>query len=490
MAFGFFGKKKEEEPAAGASAAPSGAFVPQPEKARKWFDHGRTMTAASNFEYALFCFASGLKLDPGDMKAHEAMYETAIKFFQGGGKPAPSSEIKKIDGPGPVDRFVAAEFTWVRDINNIDAAMRLMDATAKAGQEAFGQWLAPKLLNMLKKQKKQSKSMYVKAKELFAAVDAWNEAYAAGEIATQIDPSDANLANELKQLSAQRALAAGGYAKAEAQQQGGFRSNIKDADRQKELAEQDSISAGADAEERNLERARKDFEDNPLSPEAVQKYGQLLRRKGTPDAEEEARRVYLLGFERMKEYRFRMYAGDIDLARKRREAKAAEDRGDPEAAAARKRELLELEASEFRERTVKYPTDRGIKLELGRIDFELGKFEDAMASFQSCKDEARYRIHATHMLGKCFSAMGWHTEAIGEFKDALSASDATERDRVLPLRYDLMVSLMDVARAERSLSSAKDAFDICSAIVRKDISYRDIREKRKEIDALLKELGG
>ncbi len=53
-----------------------------------------------------------------------------------------------------------------------------------------------------------------------------------------------------------------------------------------------------------------------------------------------------------------------------------------------------------------------------------------------------------------------------------------------------MVSLMDVARAERSLTSAKEAFDLCSAIVRKDISYRDIREKRKEIDALLKELGG
>ena len=222
----------------------------------------------------------------------------------------------------------------------------------------------------------------------------------------------------------------------------------------------------------------------------MQKYGQLLRRKGTPEAEEEAKRVYLLGFERMKEYRFRMYSGDIDLARKRREVRAAEERGDAEAAASLKRELLELEASEFRERAVRYPTDRGIKLELGRIDFELGRFEDAMASFQACKDEARHKIHATHMLGKCFSAMGWHTEAIGEFKDALSGIDATERDREQPLRYDLMVSLMDVARAERSLTSAKEAFDLCSAIVRKDISYRDIREKRKEIDALLKELGG
>ena len=57
-----------------------------------------------------------------------------------------------------------------------------------------------------------------------------------------------------------------------------------------------------------------------------------------------------------------------------------------------------------------------------------------------------------------------------------------------PLKYDLMLSLMELARAEKNPVHAREAGEICSAIVRRDISYRDIRSKRKEIDALVKEL--
>ena len=50
-----------------------------------------------------------------------------------------------------------------------------------------------------------------------------------------------------------------------------------------------------------------------------------------------------------------------------------------------------------------------------------------------------------------------------------------------------MVSLMEFARAERNGTHAREAGEICSVILRRDISYRDIRAKRKEIDALMKE---
>jgi hypothetical protein len=53
-----------------------------------------------------------------------------------------------------------------------------------------------------------------------------------------------------------------------------------------------------------------------------------------------------------------------------------------------------------------------------------------------------------------------------------------------------MLSLMELAKSERNGSYAREAGEICSAIVRKDISYRDIRSRRKEIDALAKEYPG
>ena len=46
------------------------------------------------------------------------------------------------------------------------------------------------------------------------------------------------------------------------------------------------------------------------------------------------------------------------------------------------------------------------------------------------------------------------------------------------------------ARMERSTDLAKDARTICSEIARKDITYRDIREKRKQVDDLIKAISG
>jgi hypothetical protein len=47
---------------------------------------------------------------------------------------------------------------------------------------------------------------------------------------------------------------------------------------------------------------------------------------------------------------------------------------------------------------------------------------------------------------------------------------------------------MELSRSERNGAYAREAGEICSAIVRRDISYRDIRAKRKEIDALMKDM--
>ncbi|MCL4212202.1 MAG: hypothetical protein KJZ68_16245, partial [Phycisphaerales bacterium] len=69
------------------------SFVPDPEKARKWFNHARTALDSTNYEYALTCFANGIKFDPEDMAAHTGMYEAAIKLKTKGGKPASGKDV-------------------------------------------------------------------------------------------------------------------------------------------------------------------------------------------------------------------------------------------------------------------------------------------------------------------------------------------------------------------------------------------------------------
>lgn len=508
-------KKNTEQPAALSSASPTkgagnGAappppstvatdgFSPQPDKARKWFEHGRTMMLSQNYEYALTCYASGVKLEPGNMEAHKVMWEAAVQFFNAGGKPASGKDIKAIDGPGPVDRFAATEFAWMRDLNNVALAIKTLEAAGKAQQLEFGKWIAPRIKNIVFKQtqqKKSSTSLLIQAKEAFSTVGAWDEAFQCIEAAVRIDPNNNGLAAELKELTAQRAIHQGGYAQ-NAGQEGAFRGFVKDSDRQKALEEQESLAGGGDTDSRNLERARREYEANPLSPEAVNKYAQLLKR--TEEGEETAHAVYTKAHKDLSEYRFRMAAGDIRIAQERRALRALrealattpDDEAAKAAAAAQREKVLALESEEYRQRVERYPTDKSIRFELGRLEFERGNYEGAMASFQAAKEEARFRVSAAWMLGKCFAAEGWHQEAIGEYRDALKVLDAADKDRELEIKYDLMSSMIAVAREEQSLAMAKESADICSTIVRKNITFRDIRTKRKELDQLIRDLGG
>jgi len=497
-----FGKKKPADNATDAlSSAPaagstSGGFSPSPEKARKFFEHARTIAATGNYEYALMLYAKGFRFDPSSIEHHKAMYQCALNFNQAGGKPAGRDQMKELDGPGPIDKFALAEFMWMRDLLNADNLFRVLDATAKAGLFDFGAFLAPKSLEILRRQKKQSKSVWMKAKVLLAAVEATGEALICVQEAVNADPSDSQLAADLKETTARHALRQGGYDKADSGQSGGFRANVRDSAKVQQLSDANSIVQSEETEARIFEAALKDFADNPMSGDAVQKLGGLLRKQATAASEEEAIAVFTTGFERTKEYRFKMAAGEIRLNQLRRKMAAAlklseanPDNAEAKAAYTEVRaSLLDFEARELRERQKNYPTDRSIKAELGRIEYDLGNFEDAMAAFQSCKDEVKLRIFATHMLGKCFAAERWYGEAVGEYREALQGLGVGESDRELPIKYDLMVALMELARAEKNGAYSREAGEICSAIVRRDISYRDIRARRKEIDLLMKEL--
>jgi len=112
-----------------------------------------------------------------------------------------------------------------------------------------------------------------------------------------------------------------------------------------------------------------------------------------------------------------------------------------------------------------------------------------MAAFQAAKDDPKLKVNSAWMLGRCFSKEGWHTEAVGEFREALAALDSTQSEKELEIKYDLMLALMELAKLEKSGAHAKEAADICSAIVRKNIGFRDVRARRKEVDELVRTLG-
>ncbi len=494
-----FGRKKPGDGEGAGDGKEPPPFQPNPENARQWFDRAREMADRFSFDSALFYYANGIRLDPTPMSAHEAMFQSAVKYARANGAAATRDELRKLDGPHPVEKFAAAEFAWLKDLNNAALALRFLECAVKAGKWGAepGRFHCPRVLNVLRGQKKPSKGTYLAAKDLFPELGAWVEAEAAGAEALRLDPHDTTLENELKNLSAQRTMDEGRYAEAGGTE-GGFLKFVKDIDKQRELEEKGAISGGANVDRRNLERARKEYEAKPDSPDLINQYGQLVKATGTPEGQEEAYQVFIKGHQSTGQYRFRAAAGDVRIeqaqARYNQERdKLAQSPGDAElqkSAEAARRAVLDLQHAEYTDRVREYPTDRRLKHRLGEVAFELGRYDEAMQRFQEAKDDPKLRVRAGYMLGRSFAADGFHDMAIQEYKEAMERLEAGDKETDLAIRYDLMVSLMEQARRERSLDHARQALEIASTIARKDITFRDIRNRRKQADELIRELSG
>ena len=373
---------------------------------------------------------------------------------------------------------------------NQQSALRFLDCAIRAEEWAgeVARWHATRVLNVLRMQKKKSKSAFIQAKDYFAELGSWDQALAAADDALQMDPTDAQLDGEIKDLSAQRAMEQGRYAESIGEE-GGFLRFVKDMDKQSELQDAEAISGSESVEQRNLARAKREYDENPSVPDNINKYAQQLKAVATSESQEDAHRVAMKGFEDTGQYRFRAFAGDIRIEQAQQRLSQLRagggDNGEIETARA---QLLDLQHTEFTERVSRYPTDRLIKRNLGEIEFERGDFDKAIQCFQEAKDEPRVRVRAGYMLGRCFAAEGWHGEAIEEYKESLGRVEPGDKETELAIRYDLMVSLMEHARFERSLELARESLSICSTIARKDITYRNIRDCRKQVDSLVREL--
>ncbi len=494
MALRFVRKKSAD----GADGKDVASFEADPEKAQQWFDHAKAMADSYSYDTALFYYANGVRLNPTKMSVHEAMYDAGVQHFKRGGKPATGKDVRTIDGAHPVEKFAAAEFAWLRDINNPALAIKFLEAAVNAEPWAgeVGRMHAGRVVNMLRRQKKPSKSAFLAAKDHMARLGAWDEAIAAADDALHLDPKDSGLEQELKDLSAQRAMDQGRYAEA-AGEEGGFRKFVRDPDKQRELEEAERISGGMSIDDRNLDRARKEYEQSPGIPDVINAYGQLLKAKGTPEAMEKAHGIFMKGYQDTRQYRFRATAGDIRIeqatARLDELRQKAESGGGNSALKSAyddaRRALFDLRLAELEARVREYPTDRKLKFQLGETHFEMGRYDEAMRCFQESKDEPKLRARAAWLLGRCFAAESWHDIAVQEYKEALERAEPGDKDMELAIRYDLMLSLIELARQEKSLDLAKEALEICSSIARKDITYRDIRLHRKQVDELVKQLG-
>ena len=473
----------------------TGGLNIQPEKARAWFSRARTAADTRSYAYAIQCYLSGIKFDPTNLEAHNSLFEIASLFVKTGGKPASGKEIREMLGDKrPVDRLAAAELAWMTDVFNSSLNLKFVTEAAGLGLTDLALRFGEIGINVLAKSKKPGKNAFIQYVDLFEQIGAFEMAVKIGDIALNFDRSDAVLTARIRNLSAKATMDKGRY-DTNVGEEGGFRGSIRDAEGQKQLIEEDTYAAGTDQIARRIQTAKAEWEAKPLDPTAIQRYGDVLSKSGDEKLETEAIKVFRKGYETTSEYRFRMQAGDIRLMQKRRILRAwrekAEASGDPADQAKveqGERELLRDEVSEFRERCEKYPTDLGLRFELGRRLYELGEFDDAIAALQEAQGDARHRSRAQHLIGQCFLRQEWFEEAVESLRGAVEAYEFKDDDTHLSMRYDLMAALEAHARENEDLAAAEEASEHAKTIALKQLSFRDIRQKRDSIRQLIKDL--
>ena len=494
MALSLFGKSRGTDDQNGQGENGT-AFVVEPDKARKWFDQAKLTADTRNYEYAITSYLNGLKFDPGNMEAHQSLFEVAGLYKSIGGKTATSKELREIaTGKQIVDKFVAAELAWVKDALNPSLALKFTKIAADMGLSEVAYWAGEMGVRAVLRGKKPTKNAIIQFVNIFEQINAADKAVQYGQIAMQLDPTDAQLEARVRNLSAQAAMNKGGY-EDNAGEEGGYRKSIKDLDKQVELTEEDSLAIGSDAKHRRLERAKLDWEEDPINQNNIAKYADLLRKEGDDDHDKEAIRVLLDGFKRTKQYRFRMMAGDVKLSMERRKLRALREKAE---AGGRKEDLAkvqqfemklkEAELSEYAERVEKYPTDLRLKYDYGKRLFDIKRYDEAIPVFQDAMDDARNKASTAHYIGLCFLKQDWVEEAVESLRSAVDLYELKDDEAHLGMRYDLMEALTKQAEENDDLDTAEEAFGIARGIAMKKLNFREIKSYRDRLRELVKKL--
>lgn len=500
-----FGKKKAEGQAGAngssdASEAVDEAFSPK--KAKAFFDRARTVHDSTNYAYAMQLWLNGLRFEPVSMDGLNGFLTSAGAFHAEAaedGKGKTQKALKEarsgLTAKGRVGKYILALFDFGARPGEMGAALRAGELAAELGLRESATYVLGKAFEQAVQDKKQKKDTYVRLMNAFERAEAFDLAVKAGGFGVQLDPTDADLQNSVRNLGAQATMSRGGFD--EVGEEGGFRKNIRDAEKQRQLEEAERISKTEDVKDRLVAQAEEEYKANPEDVPAIERYGRALRERGKNADELKAIALYSKAFKDTGQFKFRQMSGEIQIRRSRREVAkhrqameaSPEDAGLGDAHQKARRALLDLEINELGLQVEKYPTELTLKYELGKRYYEIGKHNEAIEQFQLAQEDAKHKRGVLLYMARSFLALdGWLDEAIATFRRALEGLADEKSDVGLEIRYGLMTALQQKAADERDLASAEESDKLAGGIAIQSFGYKDIRERREAIKALIGDL--
>jgi tetratricopeptide repeat protein len=446
-------------------------------KALAFFDRGRTVSDTGNFEYGIELFIQGLSIDPENVEAHKTLRDISLKRKASGKKDLGMMErmkLNKTHKDDPKNSMLNGEKALAYDPGNMDKMLNVFEQAIKAGFYDSALWIGGVLQKANTDSPKPQMAKFLALKDGYKSFGQWRLAVDACNYALRLRPDDMDLQKELKDLSAQNTLTEGKYGVAKS-----FRESIRDMDKQSRLLEDERDFQSDDFLVRKAKEAEIDWKNNLDDMAYFSKYIDMLRATELPEYENKGISLLDEMFKKSHQFKWRQKLGEIKMAQLSRLERTmrADMARDPEMKkeyAQFKRQQLTEELAEWQLILENYPTDNTARYKVAERMFLLGQYQESIPVFQQVRQDPKYRVAGSVLLGRAFLESGFADEAVETLKVTLDDYPAKGDDKSLEMYYWY----------GRSLEVTNDnagAIKQYSQVAQINFNYRDVQERIKRL---------
>lgn len=447
-----------------------------PRDLRGLFTKGNDALQRENFEYAIDLFNQVLTREPGLHECRRLLRAAQLKnagkaggFFKKVFSSASSSPMvakgQMALRKDPAEALPIAEHILNTDPTN-SGAHRLIVEAATAMQMPHTAVLS---LEMLLRNSPRDKEVAIQFAHLLAEIGQPRKGESILADLYRANPTDNDLAQALKDLSAKKTLDEGGYDSL-ADGGGSYRDILRNKEEAVSLEQQNRVEKSEDVAVRLIREYEQRLQAEPNNLKLLRSLAEMYAQKKE--------------FDRSLGYYEQLKKSDIGndasldraiadtVARKFEHQVEQLDSTAPdyaEKATAIQADKQAYQLAECQKRAERFPTDLQIRFELGQLYFNAGKFTEAIAEFQKAQNNPHRRVASMNYLAQCFAKKRMNDLAARTLQNAIKEKPVFDEEKK-DLIYNLGSVLETMAKKEEAIEQFKLIYEIDSA-------YKDVAAK-------------
>jgi predicted Zn-dependent protease len=447
-----------------------------PRLAREQYQKGMTAFERKNFDYAIAIFNQVLAQEPGFFDCRQALRVCQHQKSSGAG----GFFKKMISGAGSSPMLAKAQISLIKNpLETIKTAEQVLNSDPHStaahkllAQAALAADLPKTAVLSLEIVTKNAPKDDDAQKDLARAYSAAGQGEKAEMVMAELmrqHPNDLRLLEELKDISARKTLAEGGY-EALSGGTGSYRDILKDKDRAVAMEQEGRQVKTDDVAQRQVAKLEAELalEPNDLKKlrsvaelyaqqkdfdRALETYNRIVEKEGAADSSLQK----AIAETTIK--KFEQAIAQLDTQ--------APDYAEKFAQLTAERDSYVL--NEVRQRADRYSGDLAIRFELAELLFKAGKISEAMPEFQKAMANPHKRLQAMAYLGQCLAARGMYDMAASQLQNVLKEKPVFD-DEKKEMTYTL-------ASVFEKMGKQNEADDLYKQIYQVDMSFKDVMAK-------------